>query len=110
MALTVTIGAALVAVLLPTLLAIFIASREGTNAEYNRALSYAQDVLRRSEGVSDQILEGIRRLEALDSGDPCSAEIVSLMREIDLASSYIQAVGRVEGNHSLVHRSGLPGP
>ena len=109
LALAITIGAALLAVLAPVALAILIAGREAANAEIARAMGYAQDVLRRSEGTSQQILDGIARLQALDQTDPCSPEALATMRSIDLESSYIQAMGRVDGDLLACSSLGLSG-
>lgn len=104
-----TLAAALAAILVPIILSVYIAGREATNAEFGRAMGYAQDVLRRSEGTSDQILIGINRLAALDDQDGCSPESLALMRHIDLSSSYIQAIGRMEGEQLICSSLGLSG-
>ena len=105
-----TIGAALAAVLAPIALAIVVASQEVTKAEFHRIEGYAYDVLRRSEGTSEQILAGINQIAALNSNHGCSPGIVAAMRNIDLSSSYIQAVGRVENEQLVCSSLGLAGP
>jgi sensor c-di-GMP phosphodiesterase-like protein len=81
----------------PILAAITIAGREAERVEIRRTSGYAHDVLARSETTSDQIAAGFRSLAGLRGANPCSPEALSVMRRVDLESSYIQAVGYVEG-------------
>jgi sensor c-di-GMP phosphodiesterase-like protein len=105
-----TIGAAIAAVLAPVALAFFVSSQEATKAEFARASGYAQDVLRRSEVTSAQILEGISRIAAAGGAEACSAASIATMRNVDLSSSYIQAAGRVVGGAFACSSLGLSGP
>jgi sensor c-di-GMP phosphodiesterase-like protein len=91
--------AGLLAVAVPIVLALFIAGRQAEESERARVLGYAKDVLGRSDKAGDQIYEGIQRLvdSAGNSTDPCSVTQLAVMREIDLASSYIQTIGHVAG-------------
>jgi sensor c-di-GMP phosphodiesterase-like protein len=100
-ALLLTIVAAIVAVALPMLFAVHVAREEAIKAETDLALSFARDVLVRTERTGDQLLDGVKSLESIRGDDPCSESSLALMRKIDLGSSNIQAVGFVVGN-SLV--------
>jgi sensor c-di-GMP phosphodiesterase-like protein len=103
------VGAAIAAVLIPVALAFFVSSQEATKAEFARATGYAQDVLRRSEDTSVQILEGINGIAALGVARDCSDGVVSAMRNIDLSSRYIQAMGRVVDGELACSSLGLAG-
>jgi sensor c-di-GMP phosphodiesterase-like protein len=97
-ALLLTIIAALVAVALPMLFAVQVAKQEATKAETGIALSYARDVLARTELTADQLVSAVYSLVAIGGGDPCSEASQTQMLKIDLASSNIQAIGYVSGN------------
>jgi sensor c-di-GMP phosphodiesterase-like protein len=72
------------------------AERQAYEIESSIVLDYAHDVLHRADETASQADVALRRLET--SGlPPCSAPSVAIMREIDLTSSYIQAVGHVNG-------------
>ena len=96
--------------LAPIALAAFVAGQEATKGEFDRALGYAQDVLHRSEMTSAQIRDGINRVAALGITKGCTARRIAEMRNIDLSSSYIQAVGLVENDQLVCSSLGLAGP
>ena len=96
----ITIFASLLAIALPILLALHVAHRQGEDAERARVLAYAKEALHRSDSSADQIYDGITRL--VQAGGPaCGPDELSLMRKIDLASSYMQAIGRVVGDRMI---------
>lgn len=90
---------AILAVALPIALAVAVAHRQGLDGERTRVRSYAQDVVQRSDDTADQIAAGIGRLvEASRAAPPCSPRVISVMRDIALGSTYIQAIGHVSGD------------
>jgi sensor c-di-GMP phosphodiesterase-like protein len=86
------------AVALPIALSIYVVHDQGLESEKARALNYAGDALRRSETTTDQIIAAFEKLKGLNSSEPCSPKHIAAMRQLDLTSSYIQAIGHVEGN------------
>jgi sensor c-di-GMP phosphodiesterase-like protein len=98
----------IIATAVPILISVQLAKTQSLAAEMNRALLYARDVLRRSELTSDQIRDGFALITQLGAA-PCSDEEIALMQKIDLSSSYIQAVGRVEDQRLICSSQGLQG-
>lgn len=96
----ITIFASLFAIALPILLALHVANRQGEDAERARVLAYAKEALHRSDSSADQIYDGITRLVRAGAS-ACGPEELALMRKIDLASSYMQAIGRVVGDRMI---------
>ncbi|MGB0066071.1 MAG: EAL domain-containing protein [Terracidiphilus sp.] len=94
-AIAVLVGSAAVAV--PILVSVELAWKEGLYNEGTVALSYAQDALRRTNEMAGQIEGGLDRLTH-SNYPPCSQGEIDMMRQIDVGSSYIQAVGRIQGD------------
>ncbi|HEY4555625.1 MAG TPA: EAL domain-containing protein [Lysobacter sp.] len=93
--------------------ALYLAHYLARNAEFERAELLALAVLGRTETVARQSRTATDRLEASGGTDPCSPVHLALMRSIDLGSSYLQAVGRIENDRLLCsslghHGSGIP--
>ena len=95
--------------LTPVLASAYLAWRECYATEKALSLSYAQSALRRMEETSGQLTAGARAL-ALVNLSPCSPEDIRLMREIDLASSAVKAVGRVVDDTLLCTSQGVANP
>ncbi|WP_027863993.1 CSS-motif domain-containing protein [Massilia alkalitolerans] len=81
----------------PILLAIEESQRQAFKAESTHALGYARDVVMRGDETAAQVAAAVKRLAPYTDA-PCAPANIDLMREIDLGSTYIQAVGYVEGN------------
>lgn len=92
----ITLATAVAAISLPIVLSLHVAERQGQETESLRALAYAHDVLKRSEETAQQLHTSIGKLVAVGGEDPCSDAHITVMREQDLASSYIQAIGHVK--------------
>jgi sensor c-di-GMP phosphodiesterase-like protein len=81
----------------PPWLALQEARRQAYEGEAGLAMNYARDVLHRSDETSRQALEAIALLERTGLAS-CTAAARARMREIDLTSSYIQAIGHLSGD------------
>lgn len=92
-AIALTFILATLAVGMPVWLAIEESERQGLETATERALTYARDVLRRSDATVDQVSNGFARLRKSGDTDPCSEGNLGLMRQIDLSSKYVQAIG-----------------
>lgn len=91
----------LAAIIAPVLIAIDQSRKESLGIEMGHMRAYARDVLQRSNSTAAQIDAGFRKLVDAHSDDPCSDENIAIMQDIDLSSSYIQAVGYVSGDHLM---------
>jgi len=92
-----TLLAAAIAAGAPPWLALHESRRQAYQIEADYALGYARDVQRRVDETGRQATLGMNRL--VRSGyAPCSAPSLELMRHIDLASTYLQAIGHVRDN------------
>jgi sensor c-di-GMP phosphodiesterase-like protein len=85
-----------IAVAIPIGLSIYLVRDQGLETEKARALNYASDALRRSEITFDQISLAFEELKSTAGRKGCSPTQIATMRERDLASSYIQAIGHVQ--------------
>ena len=72
------------------------AERQAYDGAAEVATGYARDILYRTDKTTAQSRDALTRLRDAALA-PCSPAEMRLMGEIDLSSSYIQAVGRVAG-------------
>jgi sensor c-di-GMP phosphodiesterase-like protein len=108
-AIALTLSLATFAIGAPIWFAIEESKKQGFDAETDRVLAYAKDVLHRSDATADQVAAGIAKIKKEGSREPCSEKNMEIMRQIDLASSYIQAFGHVAGDTLVCSSLGKQG-
>src|SRR5208282_5062025 len=106
-AIAVVVG--LTAVVAPIWVSIHLAWRQSVAAEEDRVRYNARDVLRRGEETRQQMASGLQLLTKANL-PPCSAAEIDLMRQIDVSSSYIQAVARIQGDSLTCTSLGTSNP
>jgi sensor c-di-GMP phosphodiesterase-like protein len=102
----IAIGAA-IALAFPPWFALNQARRQAFEIESSMASNHARDILHRGDTMAAQALAGIARLRA-SGAPPCSRPALALAREIALESSYIQAIGRLDGASMTCSSLGEP--
>ncbi|MES2222515.1 MAG: CSS-motif domain-containing protein [Acidobacteriota bacterium] len=98
-----------IAVIAPIVTSIRLAWREALAYESSVSLSYGEDVLRRAEETGSQMAAGIRLINDAHEA-PCSEPELAIMRKVDVGSSYIQAVGRINGEEIACNSVGGVSP
>jgi sensor c-di-GMP phosphodiesterase-like protein len=88
----------------------YAAGQWSQQAEFDQTHLMALSVLRRADDVAEQAEAAQSRLEAARGANPCSPANLALMREIDLGSSQLLAVGYVDGDHLLCSSLGVHDP
>lgn len=107
LAIAVTVGA--LAIAAPIVISVQLARHEALLNEESKVRDSAHDVLRRTDKTADQMTAAIAKLTALKA-PPCSPQEIAVMRQIDVGSSYIQAVGRISGDTLLCSSLGTTKP
>src|SRR5208282_2381790 len=102
----IAVFSALVAFLAPVLVSVYLAWCESYATEKALSLNNAQEILRRTEETSSQFKEAAQRVAQSDL-PPCSPQDIKLMRQVDLGSSYMKAVGRVTHDTLLCTSQGI---
>jgi sensor c-di-GMP phosphodiesterase-like protein len=93
----ISIAIVLASVILLPWLAWQEARRQAFDAAADMTRAYARAVLARTDETTGQADVAIRRLVSLAAA-PCSPAALALMRQLDLTSTYLQAVGYVRGD------------
>jgi sensor c-di-GMP phosphodiesterase-like protein len=101
--------AAFIAISSPVILAIFLAQKQGVDSAKNRALFHAKDVIHRTESMLDQVYRGVDELVETGATNPCSDANIAVMQDIDVRSSYIQAIGHINRNRLMCSSFGRHG-
>ena len=104
----IAIVAVFAAITIPMIIALNRARHYALDWETDRAVMYAREVLRRTDTTAEQVGAAIRKIRADTSSDPCSASRISLMRKLDLTSTYIQAIGHVANGRLDCSSLGFP--
>ena len=99
----------LAAVVAPLWIALHLARNQSLADEESRVRSYAADVVRRSDETGAQLGNAERTLKSLHV-PPCSPSEIAAMRQVDVTSSYLQAVARISGNRLLCTSLGTTEP
>lgn len=72
-------------------------------------MTLAESLLRHFEAASAQAWATLPVLTDPKLGPPCSPDSIAAMRRLELASSYLQAVGFIEDAHLRCSGSGMHG-
>lgn len=89
---------AILAAVGPLLTAVFLAQRQGLNAELERVTAYARVVINRSDRAVEQMRLTINILSSLHQelgGDACAPEMLNKMRELGVSMEYMKVAGFV---------------
>jgi sensor c-di-GMP phosphodiesterase-like protein len=89
------------AIVLPVGLSIFLARHESLVLEQRRADGYAREVLSRTEQMADELATNFRLLASSPDHDPCSSNNIDLMRQLDVTSPMLQAIGVRDGTRLM---------
>lgn len=99
----------IICIIIPILAAVYISAKQSYYAAQELLLADAQDVLYRADKTALQIDNGIKKLRANEGDNPCSPKNLDIMRDIDVSSSYIQAIGHIAGNTIVCSSLGTDG-
>ena len=110
---TLVLALGILAVAFPLGIALYLAYRHGMEAESRLATTIVREILRRADAAGDEATLAHRRLQVHDDRDPCSDSMIALMRDIDMASSYLQVLGHVSNGRLMCsslgsHGNGIP--
>lgn len=83
---------------LPILAALALARAEALAQQEADVVALAQETIHRSDLTGEQLLVGARAIGGLSRQSACSEAGLDVMRQIDLGSTLLQAVGYMDGN------------
>lgn len=106
-AIAIAVGVA--AIVAPIWISIQLAWNEALANEESKVHMYASDLVRRSEEAQTQVTSAYALLDAAHL-PPCSPDEIALMQELEVTSSYIQAIGRISGNQITCSSLGAAQP
>ncbi len=90
-----TIALALFTAIAPLVLAIYIARQQGINLEFERVMSYVDDLLYRSDRTVAQMEDALAQLNVRSTS--CSDVLIQQMQQIDLQLDFVEVIGHVTG-------------
>ena len=102
-------GVGAIAIAAPLWVSVKLAWDESLASEKALVGSYARDVLRRTNEAGTQFAAATDRLVAANQ-PACSPQEIEMMRDIDITSSYIQAVARISGDNLICTSLGTTQP
>ena len=105
---TLTIG--ILAILLSIAAALYLAHRQVVEEQSQRSSVMAHDLLLRAEAMGTQALAADRMLREGGTGDQCSPDALSRMRDIALRYNYIEAIGVVRDGRLMCSSFGRHDP
>src|SRR5687768_9557119 len=85
----------ILAVALPLLAALYLSHRQSTEEESRAAREIVGELLRRADSAGSEAFGALQRLLATKDPDRCSDEMIGLMRDLNIAARYLQAIGHV---------------
>ena len=105
--------AIMLAIALPIGASLYLASRQGMQAEFEQVELLSRSILRRADEVGRQGFAAFDAIAAHQQGDPCSAANIALMEQLQMRYSYLKAVGHVENGRLMCsswgrYKDGLP--
>ncbi len=109
----VVLAVAIIGLAMPILAALYLAHRQSMDSEVELANSMSREVLRRADEAGKQSIQAWERLQVLPQPLVCSDASITLMRDVDMASSYLQIVGIVVDGRMTCsslgqHEPGIP--
>lgn len=97
----VTVILGILAISVPIVFSLYMARQQGIDEQMETAAMLTDEILRRSDETTDQILAAFRQLIAHGATDPCSDENIRLMAAIRLSEYQLLAVGYVSGDRLM---------